>query len=82
MPGREFDEFCRSVIAFSLVNIIGYQNHIENSFSQGLMVVTDNTSLLCVLGSRMFFHMKEAGERGVNEGTSYRLKTISQMEFC
>ena len=28
-----------------------------------------NPSLLCILGSRMFFNLKEAGEAGINEGT-------------
>ncbi|EJC99480.1 uncharacterized protein FOMMEDRAFT_160538 [Fomitiporia mediterranea MF3/22] len=38
-------------------------------------------SFLSILGSRLFFHMKEAGKLGVNEGTSYRMKTLSNMEF-
>ncbi|EJC99467.1 uncharacterized protein FOMMEDRAFT_160522 [Fomitiporia mediterranea MF3/22] len=38
-------------------------------------------SFLCILGSRLFFNMKEAGKLGVNEGTSYRMKSLSNIEF-
>ena len=39
-------------------------------------------AFLCVLGSRLLFNIKEAAERGVNEGTSYKLKTLSNMDFA
>ncbi|EJD00526.1 uncharacterized protein FOMMEDRAFT_159258 [Fomitiporia mediterranea MF3/22] len=39
-------------------------------------------TLLCVLGSHLLINLKEAGERGVNEGTNYRSKTVSDIEFA
>ncbi|KAH8105641.1 hypothetical protein DFH11DRAFT_1691975 [Phellopilus nigrolimitatus] len=55
----------------------------------GTNVILGNTlsimgspSFLCVLGSRLLVHLKEAGERGVNEGTSYRMRTVSTMGFA
>jgi hypothetical protein len=38
--------------------------------AQALLGVTGNPTLLCILGSRMFFNLKEAGEAGLNEGTN------------
>ena len=41
-------------------------------------------TLLCILGSRMFFNLKEAGEHGVNVGTnwsSYSHSALDPMHF-
>ncbi|EJC99531.1 uncharacterized protein FOMMEDRAFT_160597 [Fomitiporia mediterranea MF3/22] len=40
-----------------------------------------NPSFLCILGSRLLFNLKEAGKLGINEGTNYRIKTLSNIEF-
>ena len=51
---------------------------------QAFLMTIGNPSLLCILGSRMFFNLKEAGEAGVNEGTnlgSHWLPTISSIYF-
>ena len=40
-----------------------------------------NPFYLSILGSRMLFNLKEAGEMGVNEGTNYRVPTMSNIEF-
>ena len=41
-----------------------------------------NPSLLSILGSRLLFNMKEAGNKGLNEGTSCGSKsTISDIDF-
>ena len=45
------------------------------------LLAIGHPSLLCILGSRMFFNLKEAGKQGLNEGTSYRPRTVSNMEF-
>ena len=50
---------------------------------QAFLKYIGNPSLLCILGSRMFFNLKEAGEAGINEGTnlgSHR-STISSIHF-
>ena len=44
-----------------------------------------NSALLSILGSRMMFNLKEAGELGVNGGTNYRPSlsgTLSGPEFA
>ena len=37
--------------------------------------------LFSIPGNRMVIHLKEAAERGLNEGTSYRTPTVDEMEF-
>ncbi|KAI5116897.1 hypothetical protein M0805_004165 [Coniferiporia weirii] len=46
-----------------------------------LLGIMGSPSLLCVLGSHLLVHLKGAGEKGVNEGTSYRVRTLSNIEF-
>ena len=47
-----------------------------------ILLVLANPSLLSILGARLLFNMKEAGLKGLNEGTSCGLKsTISDIEF-
>lgn len=53
---------------------------IDNFLAVVILNYYASTPLLSVLGSYMLFHLKEAAELGVNEGTSYRV-TISDMEF-
>ena len=38
-------------------------------------------TLLCILGSRMFFKLKEAAEHGVNAGTNWGSHTHSSIQF-
>ncbi|EJC97509.1 uncharacterized protein FOMMEDRAFT_163062 [Fomitiporia mediterranea MF3/22] len=53
-----------------------------NRFVPTLMNAAGSPSLLCVIGSHLLIHLKEAGERGMNEGTSYRLRTLSDIGFA
>ncbi|KAH8112158.1 hypothetical protein DFH11DRAFT_1858205 [Phellopilus nigrolimitatus] len=69
------------VIFCSVMQIISFQLYIPNVLLADLLTILGNPSLLCVLGSHMLVHLKEAGERGANGGTSYRLKTMSNIEF-
>ena len=43
-----------------------------------------NASFLCIIGSRLIFNLREAGELGVNEGTNYRVssQSASEIEFA
>ena len=44
--------------------------------------VLANPSLLSILGARLLFNMKEAGAKGLNEGTSCSSRsTISAIDF-
>lgn len=38
-------------------------------------------TLLCVLGNRMFFNLKEAAEHGVNVGTNWAFYSHSAIRF-
>ncbi|KAH8109979.1 hypothetical protein DFH11DRAFT_1515033 [Phellopilus nigrolimitatus] len=57
------------------------QLSISNVLLSYLLDALGNPSLLCVLGSHLLTNLKEAGERGANGGTSYRMKTTSSIEF-
>ncbi|THH05849.1 hypothetical protein EW145_g4504 [Phellinidium pouzarii] len=52
-----------------------------STFLSNLLEIIGSPTLLCILGSRLLIHMKEAGERGVNEGTSYMMQTMSDIAF-
>ncbi|EJC99070.1 uncharacterized protein FOMMEDRAFT_170811 [Fomitiporia mediterranea MF3/22] len=64
-------------IIFCVFDMMQYKLAVENIFVANLLASLGNPIFLCILGSRMLFNLKEAGELGVNAGTSYRLKTIS-----
>ncbi|KAH8111738.1 hypothetical protein DFH11DRAFT_1611591 [Phellopilus nigrolimitatus] len=69
------------VIFCSIINIISDQLQISNDFLAGIIGISGSPSFLCVVGSRLLVHLKEAGERGLNGGTSYRMGTITSIEF-
>ncbi|KAH8106551.1 hypothetical protein DFH11DRAFT_1549884 [Phellopilus nigrolimitatus] len=64
-----------------VMHIVSDQLSITNVLLAHLLNVLGSPSLLCVLGSHLLVHLKEAGERGANGGTSYRMKTMSGIEF-
>ena len=71
-----------SAIGVTVFNILDFpfsSNFVFGVVLQGL----GSPTLLCILGSRMMFNLKEAAEIGVNEGTSYRFSTtVTGMEFA
>ncbi|KAH8109722.1 hypothetical protein DFH11DRAFT_1709505 [Phellopilus nigrolimitatus] len=69
------------VIFCSIIEITANQLYIPNPLLANFLNVLGSPSLLCVLGSHLLVHLKEAGERGVNGGTSYRMQTMSDIEF-
>ncbi|KAH8109805.1 hypothetical protein DFH11DRAFT_1515051 [Phellopilus nigrolimitatus] len=69
------------VIFVSVMEIMANQLDVPNALLAYLLTIVGSPSLLCVLGSHLLVHLKEAGERGANEGTSYRMKTMSNIEF-
>ncbi|KAH8106515.1 hypothetical protein DFH11DRAFT_1518144, partial [Phellopilus nigrolimitatus] len=71
------------VIACSLMQIITFRSSINPVLATFLDTI-GNASFLCVLGSRLLVHLKEAGDRGVDSTTlaSYRSETVSNMEFA
>ena len=46
-----------------------------------LLSALGSPTFLCVLGSRMFFNLKEAAEHGVNVGTNWSSYSRSAIRF-
>ena len=66
--------FC--AVANLIANAGGLNEILTNVFD-----TIGNPSLLCVLGSHLLIHLREAAEEGRNEGTSYRAKSLSAIHF-
>ncbi|KAH8109352.1 hypothetical protein DFH11DRAFT_1861489 [Phellopilus nigrolimitatus] len=69
------------VIFCSVMGIVADQLFIPNTLLAYHLSALGNPSLLSVLGSHLLVHLKEAGERRANGGTSYRMTTMSSMQF-
>ncbi|OCB83890.1 hypothetical protein A7U60_g9096 [Sanghuangporus baumii] len=71
------------IVACCIVDILQFKIQVASLFWTGVLGSLGNPSFLCILGTRMLFNLKEAGELGVNEGTSSRVPsgTISEMDF-
>ena len=50
--------------------------------SKVILRIIGSPSLLVILGARLLVHLKEAGEKAVNEGTSFRVETVSEIDFA
>ncbi|KAH8108383.1 hypothetical protein DFH11DRAFT_1516989 [Phellopilus nigrolimitatus] len=70
------------IIACGAAKIISFQPISSTFIVANLLNTIGSASFFCVLGSRLLVHLKEAGERGVNGGTSYRATTMGDMEFA
>ena len=71
-----------SVILVSVFEIVGNFTVESNALFAYILEVLANPPLLSILGARLLFNMKEAGAKGLNEGTSCSSKsTISGIEF-
>ncbi|KAH8112092.1 hypothetical protein DFH11DRAFT_1609637 [Phellopilus nigrolimitatus] len=71
------------VISCSVSRILGFE-FVNNTVLSTVFGEIGSASFLCVLGSRLLVHLKEAGERGFNGGTSYSswAGTMSNLEFA
>lgn len=67
----------------TLANIVGFSLGNSNSVLLSyILQAAGSPALLCVLGSHLLIHLKEAGESGLDEGTeSYGLYSLSVMDF-
>ncbi|KAH8109814.1 hypothetical protein DFH11DRAFT_1809663, partial [Phellopilus nigrolimitatus] len=54
------------VIFVSIMEIVSDQLYIPNALLSAILNCMGSPSLLCVLGSHLLVHLKEAGERGAN----------------
>ncbi|KAL5480257.1 hypothetical protein ACEPAI_1527 [Sanghuangporus weigelae] len=70
-------------ISCSVINIITNRVIFSSPSLGAVLNSLGNPTFLSLLGSRMLFNLKEAGERGQNEGTSYTIssRTISAIDF-
>ena len=68
-----------SVIFCSTANILGSATEFSSIVT--LIINSCGTpSLVCIAGSHLLIHLKEAGQHGTNWGTSYRPR-ISSINF-
>ena len=59
------------IIFCSIINLIVFKSDYElNSTREVIVSILGNPSLLCLLGSRMFINLKEAGSSDVKDGSS------------
>ena len=71
-----------SVILVSVFAIVGNFTDKSNALFPCIVGGLNNPALLSILGARLLFNMKEAGVKGLNEGTSCGSKsTISDINF-
>ncbi|KAL5501239.1 hypothetical protein ACEPAH_9626 [Sanghuangporus vaninii] len=68
--------FCALNIAYNKLEDLG-----TSDLEQLILQEAGMPAYLSILGSRMLFNLKEAGKRGLNEGTNYWLKSLSNIEF-
>ena len=67
------------------MNIVVFRTRIPSLFASNIINMLGTPSILSVFGGRMLFNLKEVGEQGLKEGTSYRVtpsRTISEIEFA
>lgn len=53
-----------------------------NTLAFYVLYVAGSPTLLCILGSHLLINLKEAGEKGYNEGTNYWPTHVSTMDFA
>ena len=56
-------------------------NNISNLVVYAFLQVIGSPTILCVIGSRMFFNLKEAAEHGVNVGTNWASYSHTTIRF-
>ena len=65
------------VTVFALVGDLASGTTVENAVISSV----GSPTLLCILGSRVFFNLKEAAEHGVNPGTNWSSYSHSDIRF-
>ena len=76
------DLFVRNRAIFvALFSIVGARLLTSNTAVEGVLNTLGRPTLLSILGSHMFFNLKEAAEHGVNIGTNWTSYTHSAIRF-
>lgn len=70
-----------SAICVVVFIIIGDKFELDNSLIMRIIFSLGNPAFLSILGSRMFFNLKEAAEHGVNVGTNRSSYSQSDIQF-
>ncbi|EJD03353.1 uncharacterized protein FOMMEDRAFT_156759 [Fomitiporia mediterranea MF3/22] len=70
------------VIFCCTLNIVEITIFVSNTFASNLLAAAGSPALLCLLGGYLLINLKEAGQLGVNGGTTDRSKVISDIEFA
>ena len=71
------------VIFVSVLQIIEDNTGEDLALLSAILTVIGNPAFLSILGARLLFNMKEAGEKGLNQGTSCGSKsTVSDIVFA
>ena len=60
-----------SMISCATFNIVNDSLPSATLLAEAVMQTLGNPTLLSILGSRMFFNLKEAAEHGINTGTNW-----------
>ena len=57
------------------------QARFTNPLAEALLQTLGSPTILCIIGSRMFFNLKEAAEHGINIGTNWSSYSHSAIRF-
>ena len=77
----DFADVPLSVIFVAVFATIGDRFQVSNWVVENIIAALGSTTFLCILGSRMFFNLKEAAEHGINIGTNWSSHSHSEMQF-
>lgn len=84
MSDRGFTFIHRAVLC-CVLNIMEFKVTDTNDYLAILFTLLGSPTFLCIMGSNVLFNLKEAGERGLNQGISYYWSSsasISAMDFA
>ena len=70
-----------SAISCSVISLVGNRFGGHNLYLPSILNALGSPTLQCILGSRLFFNLKEAGEHGVNVGTNWGSYTMTGIDF-
>ncbi|KAH8111439.1 hypothetical protein DFH11DRAFT_1613139 [Phellopilus nigrolimitatus] len=70
------------IMMCSIAKVCNYWTLVQSTPVTVILTLLGTTTLLCIIGSQMMVHLKEAGERGVKGGTSYRMETVTSITFA
>ena len=65
------------MISCSVLSLAGNRFAGKNLYIPAIRNALGSPTILCVLGSRLFFNRKEAGAHGVNQGTNWGSYTVT-----